>query len=270
MTETSWYWDGISTGDATNAPYSADEYAQIYRKLFLPSPITQGIVKTDDPNWSDNLNAYLYSASVIGIGTGMAIVDGTFYTNNAQVYKTITYASAYGIILLQKSFSAKTIRIIDRQVAARATGLQSMTKTPGVTWEIPLATFQTNSSAQVTSIWDERQFSQIGSGVVDMRQGGSATIWSTAGTTNYVTGNMSIQCGSCTFVTPNATVTFPKAFKYAPVVYLSHTSANCYSTSVQNLSATTFDARLYNTSGTAIYGVTMYWIAVGPLRTDYF
>lgn len=52
------------------------------------------------------------------------------------------------------------------------------------------------------------------------RQGGSATNWDTAGTTNYVPGDAKMQCGSVnTGATAEVVVTFPVAFAYKPLVF---------------------------------------------------
>ena len=57
------------------------------------------------------------------------------------------------------------------------------------------------------------------------RQGGSATVWSTAGATTYTPVGQSIQVGAIAVVVSggagSSTITFPTAFAYAPIVLLT-------------------------------------------------
>jgi len=69
------------------------------------------------------------------------------------------------------------------------------------------------------------------------RQGGSATIWETSGTSNYTPTNIKMQAGvvnigsTLTGATNSAIVTFPEAFDYEPLVLvsaISEVTGACY------------------------------------------
>ena len=96
------------------------------------------------------------------------------------------------------------------------------------------------------------------------RQGGSDTIWSTAGTASKTPTTVRMQAGVVSATSGAATVTFPVAFAYAPIVILS-----CITTGVDPLIAT-----IYSVSTTELSlharksdqsGVTtdVHWLAIG-------
>lgn len=94
------------------------------------------------------------------------------------------------------------------------------------------------------------------------RQGGSATDWSTAGTTGYDVTDAVIQCGStaagdCAYVT----VTFPTAFTETPVVtcQLLNSSITSYAILLTAVSTTQFS--FYNSC--ANNACTVLWVAIG-------
>jgi hypothetical protein len=105
------------------------------------------------------------------------------------------------------------------------------------------------------------------------RQGGSATVWSTAGTTDYTPGAVRMQGGSIDLVanTANDTVdvTFPVAFSYAPEVILSCGSASTlgagvsFSLHAHSITTTGFTVAIFtNTYGPTTYRI--HWLAIGP------
>lgn len=99
------------------------------------------------------------------------------------------------------------------------------------------------------------------------RQGGSATVWSTTGTTTYSPTAFKIQVGSVNVSGGNFVVTFPVAFTQAPLIFTQadlSTSAAA-GVAIEGLTSTTFTVTLYNVStGSATTG-TMYWMAIGPV-----
>jgi hypothetical protein len=108
------------------------------------------------------------------------------------------------------------------------------------------------------------------------RQGGSATIWKTYGTTNYVPVNQIVQCGVAriTIVSAfygNITVTFPQAFAYAPLIIIG--SAVLVSGSWGGLTGLVYGANLsttqvgitVNQSGQDTTTWDVPWLAIGPI-----
>lgn len=113
-------------------------------------------------------------------------------------------------------------------------------------------------------------------GKLRSRQGGSATNWSTTGTTNYdySATNVFDQIGSALssdntttlvngwFVTSIQTVTFPTAYSRVPQVFLTTTSGHAVASLEAAASTTAFTWRgRANTSIAA--SVQVQWIAVG-------
>jgi hypothetical protein len=94
------------------------------------------------------------------------------------------------------------------------------------------------------------------------RQGGSATDWTTAGTTHYETGiSIRIQCGSIQSVgESNASVTFPVAFSQKPLVFITPgESMSTWDLFLDNISASGFT--IVDTSPVA---PAVFWLAIGP------
>lgn len=98
------------------------------------------------------------------------------------------------------------------------------------------------------------------------RQGGSASVFSTAGTSNYTPANVSVQAGVMTLAGGAGTaVTFPSAFSQAPIVLVTAdtTSGTGISASVKGITASGCDLITWDASGANVAGVA-HWIAIGP------
>lgn len=161
MAETSRFWNGLVTGDATEAPYDANtEFANWVRQtigvannrfdagiVLGSAPILEGLQVTQNttPGMSVLLN----------IGT--AIVHGTTYENDASLTLAIA-ANGSGnpridTVVLRKSWIAQTVRAIVLQGTPAATPLApSLTYSDGVTWEIPIADIRVaNGAVSITN-----------------------------------------------------------------------------------------------------------------------
>lgn len=103
-------------------------------------------------------------------------------------------------------------------------------------------------------------------GKVRSRQGGSATDWSTSGTTTYDVSSTDtfVQCGART-LTANTTITFPTAYSTKPIVVATAITAGTQNSfaRVTNITTTTFDVQLMTSSTTGATSETVGWIAVG-------
>lgn len=102
------------------------------------------------------------------------------------------------------------------------------------------------------------------------RQGGSATIWTTAGTTTRTVATPVIQAGaiamgsestSGSFFFSTATVTFPTAFTYIPLVF-GNTQSGATWVKCDPTSATTCALTVWSTA-TGTSGVVVNWLAIG-------
>lgn len=155
MTETSWWWNGHTTGDAAvNAPYTMDQWATIYDIMFIADPENQGVIG----GTLDSLEVTSISASFVSIGAGAAIVNGKLYYNDAPISLGISGASVYCLIGLAVDTNAQTVRAFQRGgYTDQSTALLSLIHDTTY-WEIPLAVVFTTSSGTVSSIDDLRLF----------------------------------------------------------------------------------------------------------------
>lgn len=104
-------------------------------------------------------------------------------------------------------------------------------------------------------------------GKVRTRQGGSATNWSTTGTTtyDYSATTTFFQCGASAINANPTTITFPTAFNQVPIVICQSSvaaSANAFPV-ITAISATQFSVRMVTDAGAAATTEPMTWIAIG-------
>lgn len=151
MTETSRFWDGISVGDATVAPYDAPtEFANVLNSIGGPgsTPANFGGISPSE------LNGLEVSGTVspVSVNTGRAIVYGNWYQNDAAVTVVIpTPAGATRIdrIVLRKDWSAQTVRIT-RIAGAEGGAAPALVQVAGTTWDIPLAQASITTGGVIT------------------------------------------------------------------------------------------------------------------------
>lgn len=149
MTQISRPWDGTGTGDG--GPYSADQWAEIYRNFIGigagsggagDSGVLWGSGVNPDPGLTVQQNSPT-GQSVI-LTSGAALVNGTPYFNDANLVLAVA-ANGSGnprvdTVVLRKDWTAKTIRAVVKQGTPAASPTPpGMTQGLGTTWEIPLA-----------------------------------------------------------------------------------------------------------------------------------
>lgn len=104
-------------------------------------------------------------------------------------------------------------------------------------------------------------------GKVRTRQGGSATDWSSGGTTtyDYSATDTFIQTGAIAVDSNDKTITFPTAFNQVPIVLACVITAAGFNTYVRlkTLAATSFHATVLDDTGAAKTTETISWIAIG-------
>lgn len=101
------------------------------------------------------------------------------------------------------------------------------------------------------------------------RQGGSATVWDTGGTNNYTPTAPKIQAGSytgskSTSASATFTITFPVAFSYAPLVFVTEKfySITNMTWKVSSVSATQAVIRVDDPTSSGVQ-IDFNWLAIG-------
>lgn len=76
MTESSFFWDGLISGDATYAPYSAQRWQRIMRIMFSADWTKSGII-AGVSSYTGALNVTQPNATTLRVNGGEAIIYGT-------------------------------------------------------------------------------------------------------------------------------------------------------------------------------------------------
>lgn len=106
-----------------------------------------------------NMLAVTGTVSPVSIATGRALIDGTWYENDAAVTVAIptpSVSTRIDRIVLRKSWAAQTVRIT-RIAGTEGAAAPAMTQTPGVTWDFPLAQAAITTGGVIT-VTDDRRF----------------------------------------------------------------------------------------------------------------
>ena len=173
---------------------------------------------------------------------------------------------------LRADWAAQTVRAVVVKNTDGASAAPALTQTPLTTYDIPLAT-GTITTGGAISLTDAREFVHMPTALIYRRQGGSATDWSVAGSTNYAPGETIKQLGnvnvSYSSGTGTAVVTFPVAFAQIPHPQLTVYNAGSSTrrkilATVEAISATQLTIRVYVTDeSTGSSDVNVFWEAVG-------
>lgn len=272
MAERSQPWDTNATGDGPSGGYTETQTEEFFRDLF------SGDRYTTDGVLPGNLNqlAVTSATNQVTVASGAAIVYGKYYQNTSSLNTAVTSPTTgtTGLrVVLRASWAAQTVRVTVVKNTDGTSAAPAATQTAGTTWDITLATGTITTGGSI-SLTDAREFLHMPTALVHRRQGGSATDWATAGTTNYTPGEAFVQVGavsvSFTSGTGSQAVTFPVAFSGIPVVLLtvdnaaSSTKRKLLAT-IETVSASSLTIRIYMTDeSTSSSSATVYWLAVGP------
>ncbi len=288
MAEASMFWTTGSTGDGASPYTQAQIFAWLLR-TFVNAPATEGILK----GYANEL-APSGTASPVAIATGAAMVNGIPYENTAAVNVAVpmpVIGKTGHRIVLRASWAAQTVRVVLLSSSDGVAAIPAATQTPGTTYDLTLATL-TITTGGVITLTDARGYlhpnikvatqnvdddaiddTKVGNRVPQLyrRQGGSATNWSTPGTSDYTPGAVRMQCGSTT-VTINAgsysktqSVNLPVAFSNPPLVLASFTgllAEEAHITAEGDVSTLTLQVQRTQTTGAMSF--TVAWLAIGP------
>ncbi len=279
MAQISYLWTTSSSGDGA-ATYTRSNWSEI-SKILGGCSGSQGIV----PNYLNCFSAACELETLI-IHSGGALVDGKPMRNTTSASVTIPAAVGGGNTRIDRvtlramwnagDASPQTVRIWRIEgIDAGAPTVPDLVQTAGSTYDLPLWQATVNTAGTITAKTDERYYSscalagqglqtasatgELESTFIRNRQGNSATVWSATGTTNYtVTGESRIQCGVAEMaIGTNTTITFPVAFSYAPIPFLS--AVSLIDISIVSVSATTLVI-----NNAAAVEIALYWLVIGP------
>lgn len=278
MTENSYFWDGYTTGHAVTAPYSANEFRNVWRTILIRDRNDQGLI-AGVGSYCEAIKMSFVGGGNIWFEDGNAMIEGNFYQydGGSFPYTLPSTGFYYYTLVLRQNKAAKTVRL--EMLGPSSSSYPTPTQTTDI-WEIVVGRFKFSSSTVVQ--WNEpsRKVSANDGGVIisSWRRGGSSSNWSTAGTTNYEMDRQArIQAGVKRWTGSNSAgyvdVTFPVAFENVPLIIAcprNVTTSPGYGiehifTNVDLL--TSSSCRIYwgNPLGTLYTLVDLNWMAIGPL-----
>lgn len=284
MTQKSWIWGGSSIGDASYAPFSDDEWTDIWNKILCSDNTLEGVIA----DYGTELRVDKVDNSTVRVTSGSALVDGCFYENDADVDLTISSDGTYRVVL-RKDWTAQTVRASSQSGA-------TVTQTDGSIWEIKLA--DVVRTAGVITVTDARNFlhfntsittgmmeSEIfpytamdtGVPVMNRRWGGSATDWNSPGSTGYTVDEKAVlRVGTYDNIIPigatkNTFIILFTSFTAKPLFFIRSIDVNVLNYDIRfvvNQIETSFvlvDAYRDTADSSFKAGVHFMWMAVGEV-----
>lgn len=147
MTEYGLPFDGIQLGDATNAPYSAAEWARVWKLMFGAGSSfpNYGVFagSGDGSHQPLEVRATSVLSSNVEVQIGAALIDGRFYETTATVTLAIGSNSSgnarIDTVILRLDYAAQTVRLAVKQGTPAASPARPSLQQDTTFWEIPLA-----------------------------------------------------------------------------------------------------------------------------------
>lgn len=146
MTQYSQPWGGTSVGHATRAPYTDEEWAEMYRFLLRANHADVGPLYGSGGIADSGLTVQqtTVASTTVDITAGTALVRGRWYrsdaTVNLAVASNISGNPRIDTIILRADYLAQTITLVTLQgTAAPSPVAPTLTQSDGITWEVPLA-----------------------------------------------------------------------------------------------------------------------------------
>lgn len=283
MTQDSWPWNcsplvgdagAVTVNDLVNAQqFGANTQPNSEGVVYWTStnPLPGGSVAVD------GLLEPSLAGDVVTIASGVGMVQGWNYVNTADV--DFDFAAAPGnanatdLIVLERGDPTSTLSVRLARVQGAASTVATVTQSEAL-WQVAIARVALDGSGLPTSITDVRRFVNQ---VMSWRQGGDASDWSVAGTTDYLVGNVKIQAGvvsgtmssgTSTEILPN--ITFPVQFSQPPVVMATlsseFTSVSFVVNQINTVTASIVQFIVATSDGANVGGdtdFTLNWTAIG-------
>lgn len=149
MAETSFFWNGNLTGDATLSPYDRTAFAEFCLELAGHGILTNlgGVLPSE-------LNSLV--PSVVGanvqVASGKAFVYGGYYKSTAAVNVAIptpVSATRIDLVVVEFNWTTQVGRLV-RIPGAEGGGAPSMNQSIGVKWDIPIAQASITTGGVIT------------------------------------------------------------------------------------------------------------------------
>ena len=166
MGEKSYMWTTGATGDGAST-YTQAEVFGIFRRMFVTTPATQGVLK----GFEGDL-AVTGTSSPLSVAKGAAFVYGCPYLSDAVTSVAVATPSVGTTghrVVLQMDWTAQTVRIALLSSADGTPTIPDVTQTANTTWEISLASL-TITTAGVITVTDTSKTAEYGC-VQDPRTG---------------------------------------------------------------------------------------------------
>ncbi len=164
MAESSRFWTTNGTGDGGAGGYSAQQFYDFLRKLFITDQeASRGVILGEQGGL-----AVSGSASPLSVAAGSAIVYGFFYENTGVVSVTVPTPSVGTTgkrVILRVNWAAQTVRIALITSADGVATFPTLTQNAGNTWEISLANLTITTGGAIT-LTDARAYMELGSKVI--------------------------------------------------------------------------------------------------------
>ncbi|MFA7101462.1 MAG: hypothetical protein WC196_07045 [Bacilli bacterium] len=165
MTETSFLWDGVVTGDATYAPYNKTEFNKYMCGIHVETSDDVYVI----PGYLNDLNITWTGGYSVSVNSGAAIIQNYVYINDAPLSLGVTKPSygyyRYDYVVLQLNTSDQTIRLVIKEgigVSDYTLLERPVLTQTGAIWESPIAllyvTYLYPNYIPQKYILDERKF----------------------------------------------------------------------------------------------------------------
>ena len=148
MTEKSWYWPETGGGDG-GTTYSDDEFTDNWRYLFMVDRAAQGVIPSQDFNDLEVTG----TNSPVSVDTGIALVDGKLYRNDASLDLDVSTPSSSNRkdrLVLRKDWAAQTVRAVVIEGTEGSGSFPSITQTDGTTWDFIIAEWTIDTGGNIT------------------------------------------------------------------------------------------------------------------------
>lgn len=159
MTEFSFPWGCTATGDGGPASYSLEIVEKTNRYLSNVDPVNDGVIYWTQAPYTGLLGATNPAGDIVRIASGLGLVEGWLYENDADVDFDVGAgnANATDLIVLRRSNPGvlpQTVRLV--HIQGPPAGTATVTQTAAV-WEVALWEVQLDGAGNFSALVDVRK-----------------------------------------------------------------------------------------------------------------